>query len=107
MLDNILTALHLFKLVDFIDILVVSIIIYSFFVLIKESKAYPMAAGLGLIGLLYLITRWANLFVANWLIRNFVTYIIIAVIVLFQTEIRRFLTRIGSRSFRKPLALRS
>ncbi|MCX6567413.1 MAG: diadenylate cyclase CdaA [Candidatus Aminicenantes bacterium] len=107
MLDNILTALHLFKLVDFIDILVVSVIIYSFFLLIKESKAYPMAIGLGLIGLLFLVTRWAHLFVSNWLIRNFVTYFIIAVIILFQTEIRRFLTRVGARTFRKPLALRS
>jgi len=107
MLDNILTALHLFKLVDFIDILVVTVIIYSFFLLIKESKAYPMAIGLGLIGLLFLVTRWAHLFVSNWLIRNFVTYFIIAVIILFQTEIRRFLTRVGARTFRKPLALRS
>jgi diadenylate cyclase len=107
MLDNILTALHLFKLVDFIDILVVSIIIYSFFLLIKESKAYPMAIGLGLIGLLFLVTRWAHLFVSNWFIRNFITYFIIAIIILFQTEIRRFLTRVGARTFRKPLALRS
>lgn len=107
MLDNILTALHLFKLVDFIDILLVSILLYSFFLLIKESKAYAMAVGLGLIGLLFLITRWASLFVTNWLIRNFVTYFIIAMIVLFQTDIRRFLTRIGAKAFRKPLALRS
>jgi diadenylate cyclase len=107
MLDNILTALHLFKLVDFIDILLVSIILYSFFLLIKESKAYAMAIGFGLIGLLFFVTRWAKLFVSNWLIRNFVTYFIIAMIVLFQTDIRRFLTRIGSKSFRKPLALRS
>jgi len=105
--ENILTSLHLFKLVDFLDIMVVAVLLYSFFLLIKESKAYPMAIGFGLIGLLYLVTKWANLFVSNWLIRNFVTYLIIAIIILFQTEIRRFLTRIGSRTFRKPLALRS
>ena len=107
MFDNILTALHLFKLADFVDILIVAVLLYSFFLLIKESKAYAMAVGLGLIGLLFLVTRWASLFVSNWLIRNFVTYFIIAMIVLFQTDIRRFLTRISAGAFRKPLALRS
>lgn len=107
MLDNVLTALHLFKLVDFIDIILVSVILYSFFLLLKESKAYPMAIGFGLIGLLFLVTKWGKLYVSNWLLRNFVTYLIIALIILFQTEIRRFLTRVGSRTFRKPLALRS
>jgi diadenylate cyclase len=107
MFDNVFTALQRFTLTDFIDILLVAVILYSFFLLIKESKAYPMAIGLGLVGLVFLVTRWANLFVSSWLIRNFVTYLIIAIIILFQTEIRRFLTRIGSRTFRKPLALRS
>ena len=66
-----------------------------------------MAIGIGLVGLLFLITRWGKLVVSNWLIKNFVPYLIIAVIILFQGEIRRFLTGIGSRTIRKPLALRS
>ena len=53
------------------------------------------------------MTRWAKLIVSNWLIQNLASYLIIAIIVLFQGEIRRFLTGLGSRSFRKPLAMRS
>jgi diadenylate cyclase len=57
--------------------------------------------------LLFVLTRWGNLVASHWLIKNFITYLIIAIIVLFQGEIRRFLTEIGSRTFRKPFALRS
>lgn len=105
MFANIINALSRFTLGDFIDILLVTIILYSFFRLIKDTKAYQMAIGLGIVGILYLITRLGNLVVSHWLIKIFTTYLIIAIIVLFQGEIRRFLTTIGSRSFRKPFSL--
>jgi diadenylate cyclase len=107
MLTNLSTALPRFTLADLADILIVALILYSLFLLIKETKAYQMAIGLGLVGVLFLITQWGKLVVSNWLIKNFVTYLIIAVIILFQGEIRRFLTVIGSRSFRRPIVLRS
>lgn len=107
MFTDITTALSRFTLTDLVDILLVAFLLYSIFLLIKETKAYRMAIGVGVIGLLFLITSWAKMVASNWLLRNFVTYLIIAVIILFQSEIRRFLTSVGSRSFRKPLALRS
>ncbi|MBZ5516170.1 MAG: diadenylate cyclase CdaA [Acidobacteriia bacterium] len=107
MLINITTALSRFTLADLADILLVAFILYSLILLIKDTKAYQMAIGIGIVGLFFLVTRWGKLVVSNWLIKNFVTYLIIAVIILFQSEIRRFLTGIGSRSFRKPLVLRS
>lgn len=107
MLNDVLNALHRFNLVDFLDILVVAFLIYVFLLLIKSTRAYPMAVGIGFVGLLLLVTRWGRLNVSNWVLQNLASYLIIAVIVLFQAEIRRFLTGLGSRSFRKPLAIRS
>lgn len=107
MFTDIINALSRFTVGDFIDILLVAIILYSFFLLIKDTKAYQMAIGLGIVGILFLIARWGNLVVTHWLIRIFTTYLIIAIIVLFQGELRRFLTTIGSRSFRKPFSLKS
>lgn len=110
MLNNILTeiinALRGFTLGDFLDILLVTFILYSFFRLIKDTKAYQMALGLGIVLVLFLLTQWGKLFVSHRIIRSFITYLIIAVIVLFQGEIRRFLTSIGSQSFRKHFAVR-
>ncbi len=102
-----INALANFTIGDFLDILLVTIILYSFFRLIKDTKAYQMAIGLAIVGLLYLITQWGKLVVSHWIIEKFILYLIIAIIVLFQGEIRRFLTTIGSRSLRKPMTLKA
>jgi len=107
MLSNIINALTHSTLSDVFDILLMTVIIYSFIRLVKDSKAYQMAIGIAVIGMLFLITQWGRLVVSNWLIRNFVNYAIFAIIVLFQGEIRRFLTSLGSRTFRRTLFLRT
>jgi diadenylate cyclase len=100
-LSEVVTALKGFTLADFLDILLLSFILYSFFRLIKDTRAYQMAIGLGIVIILYLITQWGNLLVSHRLIKSFISYLIIAIIVLFQGEIRRLLTSIGSRSIIK------
>jgi diadenylate cyclase len=92
---------------DVLDICIIAVLIYYAMLLIKDTRAYQPAIGLVLIGVVYLLTVWGRLSVSNRIIRSFVNYVIIAVIVLFQGEIRRFLAGIGSRTFKKPFALRS
>ncbi len=104
---DIANALKAFTLGDFLDILLVTFILYSFFRLIKDTKAYQMAIGLGIVLLLFLVSQWANLIVTQRIISSFITYLIIAVIILFQGELRRFLTSIGSRSFKKHPSFKS
>ncbi len=107
MFTNLINALTHITLGDVLDILLVAFILYSFFRLIKDTRAYQMAIGIAIIGLFYLLTQWGKLVVSHRLIKSFTTYLIIAVIVLFQSEIRRFLTGLGSRSFRRPFSLKS
>ncbi|MBM3296475.1 MAG: TIGR00159 family protein [Candidatus Aminicenantes bacterium] len=104
---DMLRALSHAKLLDLADILLVAFILYSFIRLIRDTRAYQMAIGLGIVGLMFILTRWGNLVTSHWLIKNFITYLIIAIIVLFQGEIRRFLTGIGSGTLRRPLTLTS
>ena len=106
MFTELLNALKHATIIDLVDILLVAIILYSLLRLIKDTRAYQMAIGIAIIGLLFLITQWASLVVSHRLIRSFSTYLIIGIIVLFQGEIRRFLTGLGSRSFRRPFSLR-
>jgi len=107
MFAEIIYALTRFTLGDFFDILLVTFILYSIFRLIKDTRAYQMAIGLGIIGVLFFITQWGKLTVSHWFIRNFIAYLIIAIIVLFQGEIRSFLTTIGSHSLKKPFSLKT
>src|ERR671934_658421 len=91
---------------DLVDILVVSILIYEVLKLIRGTRAVQMALGGSLFIALFYLSRWAHLETVNWLIRNLVGYIVFAVIVLFQADIRRALAHLGRapffRYFAKP-----
>src|SRR5471032_3199701 len=91
---------------DLADILVVSILIYEVLKLIRGTRAVQMALGGGVLVALFYGSRWGHLETVNWLIRNLVGYIVFAVIVLFQSDIRRALAHLGRapffRYFAKP-----
>src|SRR5438552_610728 len=91
---------------DLADILVVSILIYEVLKLIRGTRAVQMALGGGVLVALFYGSRWGHLETVNWLIRNLVGYLVFAVIVLFQSDIRRALAHLGRapffRYFAKP-----
>ena len=89
---------------DLADILVVSILIYEVLKLIRGTRAVQMAlGGCVLVGLFY-GSRWVHLETVNWLIRNMIGYVVFAVIVLFQSDIRRALAHFGRAPFFRYLA---
>jgi diadenylate cyclase len=89
-----------------IDIVVVSIIIYELLKLIRGTRAVQMAVGAGVLVGLFYVSGGFHLPTVNWLIRNIAGYIVIALIVLFQSDIRRALAHLGRapffRYFAKP-----
>src|SRR5438477_12381006 len=84
---------------DLVDILVVSALIYEILKLIRGTRAVQMAVGGGFLVALFYVSRWGHLETVNWLIRNMVGYIVFAVIVLFQSDIRRALAHLGRAPF--------
>lgn len=90
-----LTAL---TLRDFIDIALVAFIIYRFLLLIRGTRGIQMTFGIVMLLLLFWITRFYQLALVQWLLSNALTYIVIAIIVLYQHEIRRGLAGIGKTS---------
>ena len=91
---------------DLVDILVVSILIYEVLKLIQGTRAVQMALGGGVLVALFYVSQGTHLETVNWLIRNLVGYLVFAVIVLFQSDIRRALAHLGRapffRYFAKP-----
>ncbi len=91
---------------DLADIVVVSLLIYEILKLIRGTRAVQMALGGGVLVVLFYGSRWGHLETVNWLIRNLFGYIVFAVIVLFQSDIRRGLAHLGRapffRYFAKP-----
>src|SRR6188472_3936204 len=86
---------------DLLDIGLVSILIYELLLLIRGTRAAQMALSGGFIIGLYFLSRWLQLETVNWVIRNLASYVVFAIIVLFQADIRRALAHFGRAPFFK------
>jgi diadenylate cyclase len=89
---------------DLADIVVVSLVVYEVLKLIRGTRAVQMAIGGGVFVALFYASRWSQLETVNWLIRNSAAYMPFALIVLFQSDIRRALAHIGRAPFFRYLA---
>ena len=94
MIDFFSTLLQL-QFWDVIDILVMAFILYHALLLIKGTRGWQMTFGIIALFLFYWVTRLVELRAVEWLFTNFFTYFIFALIVIFQSEIRRGLAQIG------------
>jgi|SRR6185503_8042724 len=84
---------------DAVDILLVSLLIYEALKLIRGTRAMQMAAGSVLVLILFYMSQLFPLQTVAWLIRTVLVYVVFAVIVLFQSDIRRALSHLGSAPF--------
>lgn len=96
-MENLLNTLRTFSLVDLIDVLLLALLFYYLILLIKGTKSYQMAIGLLLIGLLALLADLFKFTAFSFILNNFLTYLIFAIIVLFQDDFRKILSEIGGR----------
>jgi len=84
---------------DVLDIAIVSFLIYELLLLIRGTRAAQMAlSGVFLIALYFLSER-LQLETVNWVIRNLAGYVVFAIIVLSQADIRRALAHFGRAPF--------
>jgi len=84
-----------FDLRDLFDILIVSVITYRVLLLMRGTRGAQMTYGIIVLLLFYYLTRFFHLTAVQWLLSNLLTYIVFAVIVLYQSEIRRGLAVLG------------
>ena len=85
------------SLISIIDIFVVSVIIYEFLALIKGTRAALMLVGVAVLAIAFYFSRLGELSTLNWMISTLLPYAAFALIVIFQSEIRQALARLGRR----------
>ncbi|MFA6053927.1 MAG: diadenylate cyclase CdaA [Thermodesulfovibrionales bacterium] len=88
---------------DMVDVILMSIIVYRLLLIIKGTKAAHMLIGLGLLLIASLLSRYFELYTVDWMIQSFWAQIVIAIIILFQPEIRRALAQMGEAQIFKNL----
>lgn len=84
-----------FSIRDLIDIALVTFIIYRFLLLMRGTRGVQMTFGIVVLLIFFGVTRFYRLASVQWLLSNVLTYIVFAIIVLYQNEIRRGLAGIG------------
>jgi diadenylate cyclase len=80
-----------------VDILVVAFLVYQCLMVVRGTRAGPILLGIVIMISLYAISLWAGLEATRTLLTLIVPFIGLAVIVLFQSEIRRTLARLGRK----------
>jgi len=79
------------------DIVLVFLIVYGVLKLLRGTRAAPMAAAIGAFALLYWLAVNQSLVTLEFVLRGALLYIGVAIIVLFQAEIRQALITFGNR----------
>lgn len=84
---------------DLIDILMVSYIIYQVLSLMRGTRAVQLLKGIVIVLLAWLVSHALNLHTLKWLIENLFSVGVIAIIIIFQPELRRALEKLGRGGF--------
>lgn len=80
-----------------LDILLVALIVYELLTMIRGTRAAPMLAGLAAVIVAFYLARIGELVTLNWLVSHLLPYVVFALIVVFQSEIRHMLSDVGRR----------
>ncbi|WP_050698441.1 diadenylate cyclase CdaA [Anaeromassilibacillus senegalensis] len=93
--DTFLALANTFRLADALDVLLVSFIIYNGIKLIRETRAEQLVKGIIILMLVYAASVVLQLNMMKTLLDYFFNFTIIALLVIFQPEVRRALEQIG------------
>jgi diadenylate cyclase len=82
-------------LLPVVDVLIIAFVIYRVYTMIEGTRAIQVGKGLALIVFAAWLSRFLHLETVSWLMAQLIQVAVIAVIVLFQPELRRMLTQLG------------
>ncbi|MBT3220442.1 MAG: TIGR00159 family protein [Proteobacteria bacterium] len=86
--------------VDWLDIGLLTYIIYRLFVVIRGTRGQQVVIGLGLLVFVFAVSKLAGLSTMSWVLDHLAVYVALALLILFQEDIRRALARAGGTVFR-------
>ncbi len=87
---------------DVIDVIIVAFVIYKVLGFIRETRALQLVKGLLVLALITILSDKFNLYTLNWILRNTISLGVIALVIVFQPELRRALEYVGRSKFITP-----
>ena len=99
-LNAIIANFQTFKLVDLLDIIIISFLIYQLLGIVNRTRAGQLFKGALLVMAVYLVAETLNMRTVTWLLNSLLQVGLLTLVVLFQPEIRRILEQLGSKNIR-------
>jgi uncharacterized protein (TIGR00159 family) len=91
------------RIQDLADILIMTFLLYQLYSWFRKTRAMQVLLGMGVVSLIYFVTRFFDLYMTGWILQELGTVLIILIIVVFQAEIRQTLYRFSLlRNFFDP-----
>lgn len=75
---------------DFFDVIIIALLIYAIIFLFKQTRSFYIATGVGIVVALYVLSKAFGLFLTSLVFQAFWGVFFIAIVVIFQEELRRF-----------------
>ena len=100
---DVLAMLPTIKFMDIIDILLVTFVLYTLIMMIQTTGAARIAKSIVLLLVLAVVTKLLNMYLMSFLLDRVLEIGLIALVIMFQPELRRMLEKIGSKSLRELL----
>ena len=94
--NNIVSSIGI---MDVLDILIVAFIVYKVLGFSRETRAEQLAKGLAILVVMTLASRALHLYTLNWILSGLMTVGLLAIVVIFQPELRRALEHLGRSKF--------
>jgi diadenylate cyclase len=80
---------------DIIDVLIVSYVIYKLILLVRGTRAIQLLKGIFVVVVTWALSTWFKLSTLQWMMNQMFTFGVLAVIIIFQPELRRALEQLG------------
>ncbi|MCM8794291.1 MAG: diadenylate cyclase [Candidatus Omnitrophica bacterium] len=94
--ENFLETVRTIDVADMLDITLVAVFIYSLMIWFKQTRAAFVARGILTFALLFFVARQAKMYLTTWIFQGFFAVFLIALVVIFQEELRRFFERLAA-----------
>jgi diadenylate cyclase len=87
---------------DVIDVVIVTFVVYKILGFIRETRAERLIKGLLILLTAFFLSGLIHLYTLNWILRGAMQFGVIALVIVFQPELRRGLEYVGRSKFIKP-----
>lgn len=88
-----------FGITDLIDILIITFLVYKILGFIRSTRAEQLAKGLAIVLLATWLSELCHFYVVHWILEKVISVGLIALVIVFQPELRRGLEKIGRKRF--------